>query len=237
MNARAQFPRILGTAFVLWFFGAVTRPASADQANHTPAVARWDAAAVGGILISHPPDAEGTRNADDWNPAGVGGFTVGRYLTTHLKAEAEFLFSSDARRYVTRYINVPGIGNAYPVGSEEFRRLQGVGATVGWQFFENQWTHPMVFGGVEVDSDLTRERTWQQVWYSGDPRLPSTTQTIVARERMEGPNRTFKLRGVAGIAAKLYVTPHTFFRTDARMAIGGQATGHLAFRAGFGVDW
>lgn len=234
MNTCSPASQILASALMtVSFVAVITQDAFAQQ---TPA-RRWDASAVAGLLISHAPDVPGATYSDDWNPTGTSGFTVGRYLTPHVKTEAEFLFSGHAKRYINRFVVLPGIETPYPVGSEEFRRLQGVAGTVGWQFFENQWVHPTVFGGAEVDFERTRVHTWEQIRYSGDPRLPPTMQTVVAREHVDGPETTSVLRGVAGIAAKLYVARHAFVRTDARVALGRQGSGHLAFRVGFGADW
>jgi hypothetical protein len=207
--------------------------ASAQTATPAPA---WDSSALTGLFLGHPGRLAATDSTfDDWYNAGTLAITAGRYLTPHLKAEGEFAISGEGARYVQEFVQVPGAG-LYPIGSEHMVRTHGVSAGLAWQFFDNQWVHPFVFGGVELDFDRTRMHTWAQSYYRGDPRIPGNELRIV-EERTVDLGTSRRMRGVIGAGAKAYMTPRTFFRADARAATGGESRGHLSFRLGFGVDF
>jgi hypothetical protein len=209
---------------------------SPDARAQPPRVTAWDSSAVTGLFLGHPGRLAGTDSGfDDWYAAGTLGITVGRYLTPHLKAEAEFTTSGEGARYVQQFVQVPGAG-PYPIGSEQMLRTNGVGATLAWQFFDNQWVHPFVFGGLALDFDRTRVHTWAQSYYRGDPRVPGN-ELRIAEERTVDLGTSRRMRGMFGTGGKFYVSERTFFRTDARVAIDGESRGHLSFRVGFGMDF
>jgi hypothetical protein len=208
----------------------------ADASAQPARVNAWDSSAMTGLFLGHPGPLAATESGfDDWYPAAALAMSAGRYLTPHLKAEAEFTISSEGARYVQEFVQVPGAG-LYPIGSEQMVRTNGVSATLAWQFFDNQWVHPFVFGGVALDFDRTRVQTWAQSYYRGDPRVPGN-ELRIAEERTVDLGTSRRVRGVIGTGAKFYVTERTFFRTDARAAIDGESRGHLSFRLGFGMDF
>ena len=232
MGARNTFTRLVVPVCGLACLLVLGRDASAQPARANA----WDSSALTGLFLGHPGRLAGTDSAfDDWYAAGMLAITAGRYLTPHLKAEAEFTISGEGTRYVQQFVQVPGAG-PYPIGSEQMVRTNGVGATLAWQFFDNQWVHPFVFGGVLLDFDRTRVHTWGQSYYRGDPRVPGNELRIVEERTIDlGTSR--RVRGVIGTGAKFYVTERTFFRTDARAALDGESRGHLSFRLGFGMDF
>lgn len=195
---------------------------------------RWDATAVTGLFLGHPPPISASE-FDNWSQTGQAGFAAGRYLTKHVKAEGEVLLTGEGRRYVQQFVQIPGVGS-YPVGSEHMVKTHAVSGALAWQFFENQWVHPFVFAGASLDFDRTRVHTWPQSYYRGDPRLPGS-EIPVSVERTDDLGTTRRVRGIFGVGAKLYVVPRAFFRTDTRIGIGGERSGHVAFRLGFGVDF
>lgn len=198
----------------------------------------WDTGVMTGVFIGHPGRLNASDdNFDNWYNSGSLALSAGRYLTTHLKAEGEVMISAEGERFVTRLVQVPGVpGATYAVGSNQFVRTNGVSAGLAYQFFENQWAHPFVFGGVAVDFDRSRVHTWPQSYYRGDPRIPGNEIPLVTESTVDfGTSR--HVRGVLGAGAKLYMTPRSFFKTDARVNLGAHDSGHLSFRLGVGVDF
>jgi hypothetical protein len=192
-----------------------------------------------GLFVGHPGRTGTFESAyDDWYNAATLAVSVGRYLTPHLKIEGEGMISGEGRRFVQQLVPVPGVPavGLFPVGSEQMVRTNGLSAGLTWQFFQNQWAHPFVFGGVALDFDRTRIETWPQSYYRGDPRIPGNEIPLTERGvRDLGTSR--EVRAVIGTGAKLYMTQHSFFKTDARVNVGGERNGHLSFRLGFGVDF
>lgn len=200
---------------------------------------RWDTAVMTGVFVGHPGRLNAAdSNFDNWYNSGTLAISAARYVTPHLKAEGELMISAEGERFVQRLVPVPGLPavGLYPIGSNQFVRTNGVSAGLAWQFFENQWAHPFVFGGLALDFDRTRVHTWQQSYFRGDPRVPGNEIPLVPERTVDlGTSR--QVRGVLGAGAKLYMTPRSFFKTDARVNVGSENSGHVSFRLGVGVDF
>jgi hypothetical protein len=195
----------------------------------------WDVSGMGGFFFGRPADTSQDRQYDRWYNAGTLAITAGRYLTRHLKIEAEGVVAGEGERYVTRLVQVPGGGGPFPISSEQFVRINGVSGAIVWQFFDNQWVHPFVSAGASLDFDRERRHTWPQSYYRGDPRVPGNEVQIV-REGTEDLGTTRRARATIGVGAKVYVLPRAFFRTDARIGFDSRS-GHVALRVGFGTDF
>jgi len=109
---------------------------------------RWDVA-------GHTGWTGGNKNGvgaewDDWYEAWSGGATGGYYLTPHLRAEVQALFTQRARVLGQEFIAVPGLGFPVIQAREHHFTASSVSAGVAYQFGTNQWFHPFVTGGVEV---------------------------------------------------------------------------------------
>ena len=214
---------------------ALSAPATALAQTVPTSATPWDVTGVVGLLSGHPPDPVNRGYVDDWFNSAQAGMLLGRHLTPHVKAEIELTTSSEGRRFVERYIQLPNYPYPLPLGSEQFTRIHELGLALTYQFFENEWVHPFVQIGSALDVDRVRTHTWTQGLYTGDPRQPGT-QVLISGDADTGPRSTIHARAVAGAGAKLYVTPRAFIRTDARFAAGGHGQ-HLVMRAGIGIDW
>ena len=209
-----------------------------DASGQSGVAAGWDASVMTGVFVGHPGQLNAAAsNFDEWYHSGTLAIGAGRYLTPHLKIEGEAMISGEGRRYVQQFVQVPGVpGVTYPIASEHRVRTNGVSAGVTWQFFENQWAHPFVFGGVALDFDRTRVETWPQSYYRGDPRIPGN-EIVLSQHRVTDLGTSRDVRAVVGTGAKLYMSQQAFFKTDARVNVGGSDSGHVSFRLGFGVDF
>jgi hypothetical protein len=218
---------------VIPIFGSAADAAA--QSLGPPSRLAWDTSVMTGLFVGHPADVAPGDHFDDWYHSGTLAITAGRYLTRHLKAESEITLSREGKRYFHQIVQVPGVG-AVPVAGEQMVRTNGVSANLVWQFLDNQWVHPFVFGGAALDFDRTRVRARQQFYYRGDPRVPGN-QIAVSTDRTDHLGTTKRARGIIGTGVKIYMSPRAFVRTDARVGVGGDDSGHVAFRFGFGVDF
>jgi hypothetical protein len=209
--------------------------ASPAAGQGPPVTSSWDVSVQTGAFLNHPPGDDSIYdNWDHWYSAPNLGVSVGRYLTSHLKLEAEYIFNGSGERFRYRHEQVPGVG-LFTVGTEEKTTVRNASAVVVWQFRDNQWVHPFVFTGASVDTEEVQLHTWPQYTYRGDPRIPANQVTVVD-ESFESFSNT-RVLGLVGLGAKLYVSQGAYFRTDSRIAIGGNDGRHVSFRLGFGVDF
>jgi hypothetical protein len=213
---------------------------SASHASAQTVVTRgWDVSVMTGVFVGRPQRFDTIdRNFDNWYNSGTFAISAARYLTPHLKAEGEVMWSAEGERFVQRYVQVPGVPGIppYPVGANQMVKTNGVSAGLAYQFFENQWAHPFVFGGVALDFDHTRVETWPQSYYRGDPRVPGN-EIPLTTQRIEDLGTSRELRAVLGTGVKLYTSQRSFFKTDARVNFGSDQSGHVSFRLGFGLDF
>ena len=200
-----------------------------------PALPRWDAAIMAAGFYGRadePPDSTGFRN-DNWFGGGQFGVTAGGYWSAHVKTEIEWSMTSEATRYVQRFVTIPNSPTPIPVSGEQYIRNREASISAAWQFLDNAWVHPYVLAGVALDFERVRARRFSQAVF-GSPSQGGTQ--IVTVEFAEGPVTTRRARGMLGAGAKVYMTPKTFFRAEMRGAVSPRVE-HVTFRAGIGMDF
>jgi Outer membrane protein beta-barrel domain len=229
MEANAV-PAFILVALLLLLLGT---PAVAAAQTAAP---RWDVGVVTAGFYGHadePADDAGFYS-DDWYGGGQFGVSAGRYWTTHFKTEIEWNMTSEGRRYQTRLMSIPGVAAPVPISSEAFTQLRELSLGMTWQFFENEWVHPYLVGGVALDSERVRTRTLTRVYYPQPASQGGTAIVIPGSD--EGPSTTTRARGLLAAGAKVYMSPIVFFRAEARGGLTPRVE-HLSFRVGLGVDF
>ncbi|MBI2833036.1 MAG: outer membrane beta-barrel protein [Acidobacteria bacterium] len=161
---------------------------------------------------------------DRWyNESVFAGIGFGYYWTDHLKTEVELSGSSGDEIFTYESSPAPdGRGMIFSATTHEYsNRTLAVGQS--YQFFRNQWFHPLI--GAGIDLDWERHRTETPPF--GPPNLvrqPSIDET------------TLKPKAFVLVGFKGYLAERAFFRSDLKIA----ATDHLEqviWRVGFGVDF
>ena len=177
---------------------------------------RWDIAAHIGWLMARTPDP-GVYGNDIYN-VGLGGVTLGQYLAPHLKAEAHIAFHGEGRLYREEFLP-----NTMPPfrASEHHIRTAATGAGLHYQFFDNQWFHPYLGGGVE----LLREEDRVLV-IDSRPGAPRPVSTGV----------TYSPRPFVATGFKLYVTERAFVRAGVQGSFSSRDATHVAWTLGVGAD-
>ena len=219
-------------AVVLLLFILACPTVAAAQA----ATPRWDAGLMAAGFYGRadePPDSTGFRH-DNWFGSGQAGITAGRYWSAHLKTEIEWSLTSEATRYVQRFVTVPNHPTPVPVSGEQYIQNREASISTAWQFLDNAWVHPYLLAGLALDFERVRTRRFSQAVFTGSPAQGGTQ--IVVVEFTEGPVTTRRARGIVGAGAKLYMTPKTFFRAEMRGGVSPRVE-HVTFRAGIGVDF
>jgi hypothetical protein len=194
---------------------------------------KWDAAASIGLLSANPAPADDPYGGD-WYFEGRYAASIGRYWTEHLKTELELMTSTEGERHVQHYSTVPGVPPFYTYTAHERHTLRQVSGRMVWQFFDNAWVHPYVFGGVSVDADR-REIFVPPQYYYPDPRSPASQ--LIAAPTANGAPETIRRVGVnAGVGAKIYITRNGFF--NAALVVSHAKPARTAsIVGGFGIDF
>jgi hypothetical protein len=172
----------------------------------TTAHAQTDIAGQAVWFGNHKPDIGDPWNS--WYSTGAGSVTVGHHWTPHLRTEIAGTVSRAGRIYD----NEPFVFG----GRETFRAREHViqattvAGGVTYQFFQNQWFHPFVGGGVE----LVRER-----------------QQAAATVRYDLAAQPFATAGL-----KAYVSPRAFVRTEVTASANRHGVSHVSWAGGIGVE-
>ena len=160
-----------------------------------------------------------SRQYDRWYNTGTLAVTAGRYLTPHLKIEAEGVLDRRGRALRDTPRSSPGYG-ARPVSSDQF---VGINERV-------RRSRLAVLRKPMGASRLCR-RARRSISIASDDRRGRSRSTAATREFRATRSRSRPRRreisaprggraASVGAGAKVYMTPHAFFRTDTRIAVG-----------------
>ena len=205
------------------FMAAAFFVAGSAAAQSPPAIAltpadpaRWDIAAHVGWLAVVTPQSD-FYGDDSYNVAS-GGVSLGRYLTPHLKAEIHAAMNGEGTLY--RHEVLPGAAPGFRT-TEHHVRTASAGAGLLYQFFDNQWFHPYVGGGLEVLREEDRA-----VVLDGRVGTRASLASDVSHTA-----RPFVATGF-----KWYVTERAFVRAGVQGSFSGRGTTHVTWTAAVGAD-
>ena len=210
----------------------LTKELTYDQTRQlTP---QWDLGITAGLFQANPRQTEESYG-DDWYFQGRYGLSVGRFWTAHFKTELEFAATGEGTRYTQRYTAIPGVPPYYPINIQEHFQLHQLSGRAVWQFFENGWVHPYVFGGVAFEAERRRVHVPEQFFYATDPRNPGSRVPLLLGVDT-APDTVYRAGAIAGVGTKVYLSQRAYFNTNFVVA---QATPsrNVSFNAGFGWDF
>jgi len=195
-----------------------------------PGTGRWDVAGQLSMLNRNTSDLS---RWDHWYSVAAVNGTAGYYWSPHFKTEVEVGFAGDGTIDAAEETPVPG--QSFPYSRYRDHRLQEttVGATGLYQFFENQWVHPFVGGGVEV----VRERHVADALPAATIRFSTAVPSLQLPVVPAVDTVTYSVRPVLAGGFKFYVTPHAFVRADVRTAASTQRPVAWNWRGGIGFDF
>ena len=211
--------------------GAAVAPAAAqdvpprsDRSLVPAEFPRWDATGSLGLLVVSTADTG--VSWDSWEQKADYRLDVGRYWTTHLKTEVAFSTSNPTLDYDTVRLVVPGVAAAYAY-DEIDRQLYTVAPALTWQFFENNFVHPYVSGGVKIGILQERRHRLATTQRSGAisysvPAVDERRTLLLARPFVAG-------------GFKSYISRSVFVRTEARVAFTQDGVRQVSMMAGAGV--
>ena len=191
---------------------------------------KWDFGGSLGILGasrtayggSEPTGPGGYNSADQWTWAA--NIDAGRYFTTHLKADAGLMWSSERSFYKSTYTGTgpytTGFGNVHPLS---------VSGAMTYQFFENVFAHPYVSAGVRVTSFNEETQTYTSSVNIQPPYVSPTLSTSSRRYTEAEP--------FVALGYKSYFNERAYMRSDFLIAFDKNGFSHGTLRLGFGIDF
>jgi hypothetical protein len=215
---------------------AVCLTASATAAQEPPPIvttapassARWDVSGHITWLGERRP-ADAIAQWDRWFAVASGGASAGYYWTPHLKTELDISTSNEGEDYTFVTVTIPGQTSPLFVERDHETRFTTASAGLTGQFFENAWFHPFVTAGLE----LVREREHiETIPPPVPPRGPTLTPTPLSETRVR-----YRGRAYTSVGFKVYVSEHTFLRSDLRTSWSADGLASLGWRSGVGVDF
>jgi len=196
--------------------------------------ARWDVAGGAGFLAKHNPGDPGDPYGpyDWWDRRGEIRFDLGRYLTTHLKAEIGVsLPQSWTDTQCGPRIPVAGLRFGYACTSLDLdRRLTNLAPGFTYQFRENAFAHPYVSAGVQIGVQETHT-------HNNAPLLGTLNGIRYTVPAID--HRTTKILAHPFVAGgfKSYFNDRAFLRSEGTVAIGSGGPDQMTLRLGFGLDF
>lgn len=159
--------------------------------------------------------------------------SAGRYLTPHFKTEIHAAMTREGRIYSQEPVPVL-LTAPFPVfrSREHYFQTVSAGAGVSYQFFENQWCHPFVGGGLEVLREHHRVRVPEQFLPQRARGVPGVALPAVSL----APEVSYAARPFVTTGFKWYVAERAFLRTSIQASFSHRGTAHVVWAAGIGAD-
>lgn len=186
-----------------------------------PEFRRWDVAGTLGLFGSSRRYFVRTDSYYGDPVTVAGNFDLGRYLTTHVKADFGVTTTH------SRNVYDPGVysDQVYSYSLVKARPTTVTGA-VTYQFFENVFAHPYVSAGLALTS-IYEERTV----YSFIPPSRINQTTAVSHEQH------LQVSPFVAAGYKSYFDERAFMKSELLFAARPDRFSYATLRIGFGIDF
>lgn len=196
---------------------------------------RWEVGVTAGFIQANPREGSEEPYRDDWYFTGRYAVSAGRFWSRHLETEVEFATTGNGERYTNRYSNVPGVPTYYTVNIRERFRVHQLSGRVVWQFLDNSWVHPYVFGGITGEAE--RRQVWiPEQYFNAGPDTRNPANRILVSPAVDQTSTTFRAGATAGAGTKVYMSPGSYFNAGFVVSRARPST-TVSFIAGFGWDF
>jgi hypothetical protein len=172
---------------------------------------------------------------DYWEGQWQPGVQIGRFLTTHLKAEIGVRGPMRYDFYETISVPAPALPSGFGVTyADKHVRVLSFAPAITWQFFENTFVHPYLSAGVAVDvSDIHRFRE------------AGTSSIVVSRTTVRYDVPGIDTRETAVTARPFFAAGSKsyfgngrwFVRPEIEIGVNKSRIGAVSLRLGVGADF
>jgi len=171
---------------------------------------------------------------DRWHGSVFGGINFGRYWTDHYKTEVEAGWLSTAESHSYELVQI-GPDRAYVQSQYVFKDLR-LSFSQSVQFGRNQWIHPFLGAGVDIDYLRTSEDR------------PAQISTVFASSVSARDNRSVSIQGLreretavravpfAKGGFKIYVSDRAFLVQEFKLGFTDRVD-HVLWKTGVGIDF
>jgi hypothetical protein len=210
-------------------------PASAQKVDRQGVPYRaWDLNAAVGFLSSEQSDLGAPRSEwgdDDWEPAWLVSFDLGRYWSSHLKTEAGLAHLSRTEFYTQEPIlRADGAQIGQTLATTHVRQTQVVLAGT-YQFLDNTFAHPYVSVGARIGL-LDSQTSLSRYLYPFNTAAPVIPQPVEDRHAVNVRVRPFLAAG-----SKSYFSERVFMRPEMAIAFDDKELTQFTLRLGLGIDF
>jgi len=208
---------------------AVLVPARGFCQSNAGVLPRFD---VSASIGSFSANKELSERSTEWSQTLFTGAAIGYYWTPHVKSELEIASGGTAELNGFREIQlVPGANESYVYTRNRYRVIKlSIGQT--YQFGRNEWVHPFVGVGVDLDNERADiEQPAQRAYVfvggrSSEIALPATEDT----------SRSVRAQAFVKGGAKAYVSPKTFVIGDVTLGVT-TSVHQTILKIGMGIDF
>jgi hypothetical protein len=188
---------------------------------------RWDASA--GVGLHYLRSRELDDRYDWWASKAQFRLQLGRYLTTHLKAE--LAVTAPLRYESSQYEQFPVAGVREPGYAITNRRLRTMTVTPAftYQFLDNSYAHPFVSLGAQVGF-FDEHRYREQTTY----RVGAVTYAVPV---IDTRRQFIRGRPLAAAGFKSYLSDRWFVRPEIGAAFSDHGVSHTGLRLDIGADF
>jgi hypothetical protein len=217
------------SAIATSLFTPVAAHAQSVPAEPTATAAAFDAAVYVAWFRGNRGDVGGTTFRD-WYTTHLWSAGAGHYWTEHLKTEAEF--GVTGRGNLVSYEDLHGEPNVSRAVYRNYSyRIHTLSLAQTYQFRHNEWVHPFIGAGLDLDWERRAvDGSVQVIDSRGD--LPIYFDEPLPRET----HRRVFARAMAIVGFKAYVARNAFLRTDLRASVT-DGLDQVAWRFGLGCDF
>jgi hypothetical protein len=168
-----------------------------------------------------------------WYASRHTGVGVGYYWTELLKTEIEAASTNEGEVF-SQGERVPlSTGYTYRYSNHYYSNRK-LSLAQTFQFGHNAWVHPYVGAGIDVDWERHRSRSPAVISYE---RVGTqSVERVVAPPSTAGPDTDLHVKPMIFAGAKIYFSPRTFMKTDAKFA-GVRDLEQVTWRFAFGIDF
>ena len=171
---------------------------------------------------------------DHWHGSVFAGINFGHYWTDHNKTEVEAGWLSTAKSHSYEAVQI-GADRVYVQSEYLFKDLR-LSLSQSVQFGRNQWIHPFIGAGVDIDYLRTTED------------LPAQISTVFASSVSGRDNRSVSIQGVherdtalravpfAKGGFKIYVSDRAFLVQEFKFGFA-HGVDHVLWKTGVGIDF
>jgi hypothetical protein len=171
---------------------------------------------------------------DRWHGSAFGGLNFGHYWTDHSKTEVEAGWLSTAKSNSYEAVQI-GADRVYLQSEYLFKDLR-LSLSQSVQFGRNQWIHPFLGAGVDVDYLRTAEDRPTQTSTAFASSLSGRDNRLVTVQGLHEEETALRAVPFAKGGVKIYLSDRAFLVQEFKLGFTDRVD-HVLWKTGVGIDF